>query len=59
MKLLRLFIDPPKNNTVNKYQAYAYPEECKALFEKASLLMTPEQANKQRAILNLFVRNIF
>jgi hypothetical protein len=59
MNLLQLFVKAPQGNSINKFQAYAYPEECKALFKEASKSMSPVQMEEQRQILNTFVRNIF
>jgi len=59
MKLLEFLIRRPTNNSINKLQAYVYPNECRALFKSATSLMPSVEAEKQREILNTFVRNIF
>lgn len=45
--------------SINKLQAWAYPELCKEQFEMALSYCTPEQATDQRMILQAYFPKLY
>lgn len=61
--LFRLIVTPPafleRSAKFNKLQCFVYPEICKEQMDKAMKYCDAKTEQKQRAIANTFLRNIF